>query len=398
MSPKAPYYGSYQDISMATNWIGSYERKYLRHTHFHIKRSLRFAELYPASPPLSNASGDDEDTTLQEPRLYVPRLSRERLQNEADSLRFVAMMTDIPVPKVLALFEDFGSTYLVTEMVPGVEMSRLREEDKRPVYRQLAKYMTTLHTLRSNILGGPGGQVIVPRPVMRATHQDEWNLMKGNPVEGDLLPRYVFCHGDLSEHNVIVNPETLEVRAILDWEHAGFWPEFFEGEIYTRVGPRASWNEDCPVRVGRMLGFLQANEVRMGACGMDEYVGTEKGQTPDGEAEQAKKERDMKVHVTVEVETKEEWIEKGEDAQEAKADNNDEETSAAGSAADTPIEMIDEDSNLDQAPEQADSEAWELMETVDGTHQTAEQDDKTDDDPELMSLSDAEEVAEEHVQ
>lgn len=137
--------------------------------------------------------------------------------------------------------------------------------------------------------------------------------MKGNFVEGDLLFCYVFCYGDLLEYNVIVNLEMLEVCVILDWEYVGFWFEFFEGEIYMRVGLWVLWNEDCLVRVGRMLGFLQVNEVRMGVCGMDEYVGMEKGQIFDGEVEQVKKERDMKVYVIVEVEMKEEWIEKGED-------------------------------------------------------------------------------------
>lgn len=47
----------------------------------------------------------------------------------------------------------------------------------------------------------------------------------------------VFCHNDLSAHNVIVNPETLKVNAIIDWEYAGFFPEEFEGMFFRRPGP-----------------------------------------------------------------------------------------------------------------------------------------------------------------
>ena len=47
----------------------------------------------------------------------------------------------------------------------------------------------------------------------------------------------VFCHNDLSAHNVIVNPETLKVNAIIDWEFAGFFPEEFEGMFFRRPGP-----------------------------------------------------------------------------------------------------------------------------------------------------------------
>ena len=47
----------------------------------------------------------------------------------------------------------------------------------------------------------------------------------------------VFNHGDLSTYNVVVDPKTLKVTAILDWEYAGFYPEQFEGKFFKRVGP-----------------------------------------------------------------------------------------------------------------------------------------------------------------
>lgn len=368
--PSTPYFANYQDSTMATRWLGSYERKYLRHTNFHIKRSLRFTELYPASPAQSNAGSDPYDE-VPEPRLYVPRLSRERLQNEADSLRFVATLTDVPVPKVLALFEDFGACFLITETVPGVEMSRLREEDKEVVNQQLRKHIATLHSLRSNILGGPGGQIIVPRPVMRASHQDHWNLMQGNPVEGATMARYVFCHGDLSEHNVIVDPETLQVQAILDWEHAGFWPEFFEGGMYTRVGPRACWDGDCPVRVGRMLGFLQANEVPWDQQHRHEQVEVREG-TGSGQG--------LKVLVTVDVETKEEYV--GKDAKVV-----------ADAPRDTPISMVDNEEDdkgsacLDCGSVSEQDGGWDMMDTTNDDDAAPTEDEQVKHGHDQMSMT-----------
>lgn len=47
----------------------------------------------------------------------------------------------------------------------------------------------------------------------------------------------VFCHNDFSAHNVIVDPETLKVNAVIDWEYAGFYPNEFEGVYYRRPGP-----------------------------------------------------------------------------------------------------------------------------------------------------------------
>lgn len=42
----------------------------------------------------------------------------------------------------------------------------------------------------------------------------------------------VFCHNDLSANNVIVDPDTLKIRAIVDWEYAGFFPAELEAPFY----------------------------------------------------------------------------------------------------------------------------------------------------------------------
>lgn len=47
----------------------------------------------------------------------------------------------------------------------------------------------------------------------------------------------VFCHNDLSMHNIIVDPETFKINAIIDWEYAGFYPAEFEMPFYLRPGP-----------------------------------------------------------------------------------------------------------------------------------------------------------------
>lgn len=39
---------------------------------------------------------------------------------------------------------------------------------------------------------------------------------------------FVYCHNDLGLHNIIVNEDTFEVAAIIDWEFSGFYPEGFE--------------------------------------------------------------------------------------------------------------------------------------------------------------------------
>ena len=46
----------------------------------------------------------------------------------------------------------------------------------------------------------------------------------------------VFCHNDLSANNVIVDPDTLKIAAIVDWEYAGFYPPEFESDFWRRPG------------------------------------------------------------------------------------------------------------------------------------------------------------------
>ncbi|OAQ65097.1 protein kinase-like protein [Pochonia chlamydosporia 170] len=216
----------------------TFERKYYHSGMSYIKRSLRreeFKEGYYG--------------------IYVPRLSKERLQNEAACLRFISRATSIPVPRVFADFEDAGAYYLITEFIDGVSMSELSEEDKVPVRKELEKYLHILHNLKSNVVGGPSGLVVAPRPVMENTDQDLWVLQ---PSETD---EFVFCHNDLSEYNIIVDPKELTIRAIIDWEYAGYYPEFFEAPIYTRHGPNAQVTNDDGL-VSRMLEFLRTRELK----------------------------------------------------------------------------------------------------------------------------------------
>lgn len=61
--------------------------------------------------------------------------------------------------------------------------------------------------------------------------RQEWKM---TPRESEDL---VFCHNDFSTHNVIVDPATLKVKAVIDWEYAGFYPIEFEGLFFRRPGP-----------------------------------------------------------------------------------------------------------------------------------------------------------------
>jgi thiamine kinase-like enzyme len=71
-------------------------------------------------------------------------------------------------------------------------------------------------------MGGPSGILIPPYRAMDKTVRDDWNLVPADEEE------YAFCHNDLSQHNVLVDPISLKITAIIDWEYAGFFPAWFE--------------------------------------------------------------------------------------------------------------------------------------------------------------------------
>ena len=86
---------------------------------------------------------------------YVPVANEARLENEAASLRFIKSKTNIPVPNVLAAYEQDGSFFLWTELIRGVRMKELSIADQAVVMKELEGHLRTLRTLQSNHIGGP---------------------------------------------------------------------------------------------------------------------------------------------------------------------------------------------------------------------------------------------------
>lgn len=212
------------------------ERKYYHRGQAFIKRSLRPREFRPG-----HGGGP-----------HVPRQAKERLMNEAAALRFVREHTDVPVPAVLCDFEDDGAYYLVTEHVAGESMAGLGDAAKALVRAELERHAASLRRLRSARLGGPSGIVAPPHRVARLTDRDAWELR-----DADRDDAYVFCHNDLSQNNVLVDPATLRITAILDWEYAGFYPPEFDRPFYHRVGPSVAIldeEDDGP----QLLAFLES--------------------------------------------------------------------------------------------------------------------------------------------
>lgn len=194
----------------------NHEREFRKFTRKFYKRSFR----------------PDEYVTNNNGETIVPRQGYERLRNESICLDFVSTHTTIPVPKVLEAYEEDGSFILVTERVTGRTINDLQPEDQRIVMEEVEGYVKVLHSFRSNRPGGPTG---IMCPLERVVNCFPAGTMWSPKT--DSMTAFVFCHCDLGWSNIIIDPHYPRVRAILDWEYAGYWPAFFELPYFRDLRP-----------------------------------------------------------------------------------------------------------------------------------------------------------------
>ena len=118
----------------------------------------------------------------------------------------------------------------------------LAKRDKQEVKNELLQHVEILRSLPSCTPEVPSQPFMCPP--QRVT-RNQWKLnscwrpreAEGN---GNRIGDYVFCHNHLGQHNVLVDPESSRITAIIDWEFGGFWPAWFEHPFWERPGLSAA--------------------------------------------------------------------------------------------------------------------------------------------------------------
>lgn len=216
------------------------DRKFTITRSTFVKRTLNQNEL------LHNLKGE----------IIIPWKDRRYLENECAALKYIAENTTIPVPKILDFSEAQGALVLTVERIRGVPLDNISSEHRdRAIHFVEENVLPQLQKLKSNRLGGLTGQVLVSERIRAHTQIHHW------PSKTNVTPTYVFCHGDLAQHNILVDPETFEVIAIIDWENSGFFPAGFETPLWLQsVEQRATSTPEVDCEVDGFVRFLSDPE------------------------------------------------------------------------------------------------------------------------------------------
>ncbi|KAI1775337.1 hypothetical protein F4818DRAFT_46963 [Hypoxylon cercidicola] len=184
----------------------------------------------------------------------------ERSRNEFNALGIVRRHTSIPVPEGLDMtFEPASANnalslprgYLLTTRVPGLPLSLcqnvLSDRDIERIATQLKDYSAQLRDIPKSVnldmaicnsFGGPcmDNRIRGGIPVGPFTDEAAFSQMIRFPNDPARRGHnIVFTHADLNPRNILVDKTLLsdgsigwDVTGIVDWETAGYYPEYWD--------------------------------------------------------------------------------------------------------------------------------------------------------------------------
>jgi aminoglycoside phosphotransferase (APT) family kinase protein len=192
-------------------------------------------------------------------------------ETEAHTMRFVRQRTSIPVPEVYNVYKDpnSGAVHIVMEYVEGQRLDEawptLTSQEKDAVLQQLRGYFRELRQIKADFIGSVDGtacddQFLEDLESSRGPYQTEAEFhqalakawLRGGheddpfrrllvkilfEVVGREDHQFVLTHNDFAARNILVKGGA--VVAVLDWEFAGFYPEYWE---YCKALWRPEWD------------------------------------------------------------------------------------------------------------------------------------------------------------
>jgi aminoglycoside phosphotransferase (APT) family kinase protein len=188
---------------------------------------------------------------------------------EALTMEYVRTHTNIPVPRVRSVFYVKGQLYIAMDYIRKAvtlssQWSTMLPATKQAIMLELKGYLTTLRSLppphpgRIESINGEGclEPTITPfgsigpyenvtqlfedigiNLLLEQTAQEEFSQTSGADVPSirrcaaraaSNTYRTVLTHGDLTPQNILIDRETDKIVSIIDWELAGWYPDYWE--------------------------------------------------------------------------------------------------------------------------------------------------------------------------
>jgi aminoglycoside phosphotransferase len=219
-------------------------------------------------------------------RDYVVKYGPHISNSEADSLVFVQANTRLPVPRVFATFSHDNKNYIVMSRLPGQQLSRvlltLSTDEIDTIATELKSMMEDMRRLRvadfetESFIGSIGRRPCTDM-IFRLGIESKGPFKAIDEMHDNILERYanlvtrseiwtlhhrrlyreatgtqsiVFTHGDLSPQNILV--EGGHVSGIVDWEQAGWYPEYWE-YVKAMWGSIGTWETSWPLSIPKWL-------------------------------------------------------------------------------------------------------------------------------------------------
>ena len=177
------------------------------------------------------------------------------LHNEYNALRRVHQETSVPVPEPFDVIPDGDDSYLLIGRVPGVPLWRCQEvfsdRDCDEIVAQLKDYVAQLRDMPKtvnpemaicNSLGGPcrDHRIRSADPIGPFVDEAAFSqCVRFSDEPSRRGHKIVFTHADLNPRNILVDQVALpdgssgwRVTGIVDWETAGYYPEYWD---YTKA-------------------------------------------------------------------------------------------------------------------------------------------------------------------
>ncbi|KAK7703393.1 hypothetical protein SLS64_009062 [Diaporthe eres] len=179
--------------------------------------------------------------------------------NEAEALRFIKANTTIPVPEVISSDWDRITMQYVEGQTLQQAWPVLTPDQQSDVLAQLSDYIAQLRALRGIHIGRLDGQgVVVPSRMTRSggpfctvSELHDWLVkpprrleqqsMYWHQITTQLGTDYpiVFTHGDIAARNIMIRDG--RIVAIMDWEFAGWYPEYWDYVFTMRGLDKIDW-------------------------------------------------------------------------------------------------------------------------------------------------------------